>query len=88
MALKPSPTAWGPAGARPGELMVAPVAASPEQHSPGIGRGREDLARTWLKEQAEPSYLQGEEITLTFTGMNVSMLGEAAGFFRGKDKLV
>lgn len=55
MALKPSLTVWVPAGARPGELIIAPVAASPEQHFPRGWQGEERhtgyLARTWLKEQ-------------------------------------
>lgn len=30
MALKPSPTVWVPAGARPGELLVASAACQPQ----------------------------------------------------------
>lgn len=90
MALKPSPTVWVPAGARPGELMAAPVAASPEQHSSGIGRGREGAGGSGkaLAEGADQALVfQGEEITLTFAVITVRMLAEAVGLFRGKDRL-
>lgn len=55
MALKPSLTVWVPAGAHPGELIIALAAASPWaaffQGLAEEGKEHRYLARTWLKEQ-------------------------------------
>lgn len=87
-ASKPSPTVWVPAGARPGELKVAPWPASPAQHSSRDGRGGKEPRGSGkaLAERADHALLSpGEEINLTFTVINVIGLGEAVGLFRGKE---